>query len=96
MLTQASDDSPLIYASPLFAVQSRMFIELLKDNLSHVTYSAELAGIRYTLQAHSSGILLELRGYNDKQLLLLAKILEAMIHFHIDRVRFDMIKDDVR
>lgn len=56
---------------------------------------AELAGMHYSLEVHSLGIVLDLRGYNEKQLLLLSKILKTMNEFLIEPVRFDVIKDEV-
>ncbi len=39
---------------------------------------------------------LSVKGYNDKQHILLKKIIEKMAMFEIDEKRFDIIKEAVR
>lgn len=51
--------------------------------------------MNYSIEINSSGIIIDLRGYDEKQLLLLSEILETMTHLSIDPIRFDVIKDDV-
>uniref|UniRef100_A0A8B9HF54 Insulin-degrading enzyme n=1 Tax=Astyanax mexicanus TaxID=7994 RepID=A0A8B9HF54_ASTMX len=66
---------------------------LLKDSLNEYAYAAELAGLNYDLQNTIYGMYLSVKGYNDKQHILLKKIVEKMATFEIDEKRFDIIKE---
>uniref|UniRef100_A0A8C4YMS4 Insulin-degrading enzyme n=1 Tax=Gopherus evgoodei TaxID=1825980 RepID=A0A8C4YMS4_9SAUR len=54
------------------------------------TYAACLSGLIYGI---ASGMNLSVEGYNDKQHILLKKIIEKMTTFEIDEKRFEIIKE---
>jgi insulysin len=66
---------------------------LVKDYLNEYLYSAEIAGAGYDIDCHIQGLLLVLRGYNDKLQILLEKIIIEMKNFKVDPERFLLIKE---
>uniref|UniRef100_A0A8C5L6T5 Insulin degrading enzyme n=1 Tax=Jaculus jaculus TaxID=51337 RepID=A0A8C5L6T5_JACJA len=82
--------SRYIYADPLHCNMTYLFIRLLKDDLKEYTYAARLSGLSYGI---ASGMNLSVKGYNDKQPILLKKITEKMATFEIDKKRFEIIKE---
>lgn len=82
--------------SALHTVQSRLYIELVKDALVEYSYDAELAGLSYQLETQADGILLTVDGYNDKLEVLAKVVLEKMKGFEVDEERFNLIVDQVR
>ncbi|TNM99655.1 hypothetical protein fugu_012688 [Takifugu bimaculatus] len=85
--------SPFAYVDPLHCNMAYLYLELLKDSLNEYAYAAELAGLNYDLQNTVYGMHLSVKGYNDKQHILLKKIVEKMATFEIDEKRFDIIKE---
>ncbi|XP_022094344.1 insulin-degrading enzyme-like [Acanthaster planci] len=85
--------SPLAYMDPLHCNLTCLFAVLLRDSLNEYAYAAELANINYNIDSTVYGINIQLGGYNDKQMLLLKKILEKMTNFEIDVNRFEVIKE---
>ncbi|KAM3913652.1 insulin-degrading enzyme isoform 1-T1 [Leptodactylus fuscus] len=85
--------SPFAYVDPLHCNMAYLYLELLKDSLSEYAYAAELAGLNYDLQSTVYGMYLAVKGYNDKQPILLKKIIEKMATFEIDEKRFNIIKE---
>ncbi|XP_042643874.1 insulin-degrading enzyme-like [Tyto alba] len=84
--------SPFAYVDPLHCNMAYLYLELLKDSLNEYAYAAELAGFNYDLQNTIYGMYLSVKGYNDKQPILL-KIIEKMATFEIDEKRFEIIKE---
>uniref|UniRef100_A0A8C9VPF6 Insulin-degrading enzyme n=1 Tax=Scleropages formosus TaxID=113540 RepID=A0A8C9VPF6_SCLFO len=82
--------SRYLYTDPLHCNMSYLFLRLLKDDLKEYTYAARLSGLVYGI---ASGMNLSVKGYNDKQHILLKKIIEKMATFEIDEKRFDIIKE---
>uniref|UniRef100_A0A668VMV7 Insulin-degrading enzyme n=1 Tax=Oreochromis aureus TaxID=47969 RepID=A0A668VMV7_OREAU len=85
--------SPFAYVDPLHCNMAYLYLELLKDSLNEYAYAAELAGLNYDLQNTAYGMHLSVKGYSDKQHILLKKIIEKMATFEIDEKRFDIIKE---
>uniref|UniRef100_A0A673G1H8 Insulin-degrading enzyme n=1 Tax=Sinocyclocheilus rhinocerous TaxID=307959 RepID=A0A673G1H8_9TELE len=85
--------SRYLYADPLHCNMTYLFLRLLKDDLREYTYAARLAGLVYGIASGMNAILLSVKGYNDKQHILLKKIIEKMASFEIDEKRFDIIKE---
>ncbi|XP_078079642.1 insulin-degrading enzyme isoform X1 [Mustelus asterias] len=85
--------SPFAYVDPLHCNMAYLYLELLKDSLNEYAYAAELAGLNYDLQSTIYGMYLVVKGYNDKQHILLKKIIEKMATFDIDEKRFEIIKE---
>ncbi|XP_030424790.1 insulin-degrading enzyme isoform X2 [Gopherus evgoodei] len=85
--------SPFAYVDPLHCNMAYLYLELLRDSLNEYTYAAGLAGLYYCLQNTVYGMYLSVEGYNDKQHILLKKIIEKMTTFEIDEKRFEIIKE---
>ncbi len=71
---------------------ARLYRLLVSDALSEETYPAYLAGLSYTLGVPDSGFEVSISGYQDKQLTLLAKVLDALLNTDIDPAKFDKYK----
>ena len=88
---------PESYASPKSAVCTRIIVALVNDALSEISYSAQLAGLRYSLQATTKGILLHLSGYYDKMgelaLLVIDKLLSVA---NAQEERFTFVKQKIK
>ncbi|KAJ6668915.1 hypothetical protein lerEdw1_007724 [Lerista edwardsae] len=82
-----------LYADPLHCNMTYLLIRLLKDDLKEYTYAARLSGLVYAIASGMNAILLSVKGYNDKQHILLKKIIEKMATFEIDEKRFEIIKE---
>uniref|UniRef100_H9GBN3 Insulin degrading enzyme n=1 Tax=Anolis carolinensis TaxID=28377 RepID=H9GBN3_ANOCA len=82
-----------LYADPLHCNMTYLLIRLLKDDLKEYTYAARLSGLVYAIASGMNAILLSVKGYNDKQHILLKKIVEKMATFEIDEKRFEIIKE---
>ncbi|VEN56875.1 unnamed protein product [Callosobruchus maculatus] len=86
--------SPLAYLDPLNCNLTHMFVQLFKDALNEYAYAAELAGLKWELVNTKYGLILGIGGYNNKQHILLQKIMEKLANFKIDPKRFHMVKDN--
>ena len=56
-------------------------------------YAAELAGLGYSLANTKSGVTVAVKGYSDKQGVLLDKILDKLTRFQVDTNRFNVLKE---
>ena len=56
-------------------------------------HAAELAGLGYSLSNIKAGVTLALKGYNEKQGVLLDKIMEKLAGFTVDEKRFHVLKE---
>ncbi|KAG5318579.1 IDE enzyme, partial [Pseudoatta argentina] len=85
--------SPFAYMDPLSCNFTYMFIKLFRDSLNEYTYAADLAGLRWELNSFKYGITLSIGGYDNKQRVLLEKIMDRMINFKVDPKRFEILKE---
>ncbi|KAK6638804.1 hypothetical protein RUM43_007073 [Polyplax serrata] len=85
--------TPLAYLDPLNCSLTHMFVQVLKDSLNEYAYDAELAGLAWYIMNTEYGITLSISGYNDKQGVLLDKILERMTNLKVDPKRFEFLKE---
>ena len=56
-------------------------------------YAAELAGLGYSLANTKCGVTLAVKGYSDKQGVLLDKIMDRLTRFKVDPARFRILKE---
>jgi len=87
--------SPVAYGTPEQAVSTRLWVKLLNDYLSALTYPAELAGLYYSLSNSPSGVQLVVHGYNDRLRVLLQKVLQHIEGFEVKRDRFAVCKEQL-
>lgn len=85
--------SPLAYASPHHSNLSTMFVRVFQDALTEYSYDAEMAGLEYSLSPTKYGMSLDIRGYHQKQDILLKVIMNKMKTFQVDETRFDVLKE---
>ena len=85
--------SPLAYASPHYTNLTSMFARVFQDSLTEYTYDAELAGLWYALACTKHGLSLDIRGYHQKQDVLLDKIITQMKSFTVNSQRFEVLKE---
>jgi insulysin len=76
---------------PLSTNLTYIFSALLKDALTEYSYAAELAGLAYDIHNTLYGLMLSIRGYNDKQHVLLQKLMDKITSFEICEKRFAIL-----
>jgi len=89
---QFSVRSPVANDSAEHRVQLQLLTALLADELNEMSYSATLAGLNYSLNAHVRGFSVKIKGFSDKQALLLEKILATLSSPVFNPKRFEDIK----
>jgi insulysin len=85
---------------------TKMWCQLVTDSLNEYSYSAEVAGLGYSLLNTKEGVRvktssffrslqnqLTIKGYNCKQDILVRKVVEKMVHLEIDPERFHVIQE---
>jgi secreted Zn-dependent insulinase-like peptidase len=77
------------------AVLTQLYVKIVDDQLSEFSYPAYLAGLTYDLYKHIRGFAVRISGYNDKQALLLWRIVEALTNPTIKPERFAIAKDEL-
>lgn len=91
-------------STPLNSLYLSLFVELLDDELSSLSYYASLAGLHYNFNLAREGISLELIGYSHKEEILLKKLIQTLNTFtsstNIDSIwnkqrieRFEILKE---
>ena len=65
------------FRSPKDSAYANLYARLVLDALNTFAYPAEVAGLSYDIDVQSSGFLITVSGYNDKQPLLLRRILDV-------------------
>ncbi len=79
--------------SPRDLAMASLYVRVVRDALSEAVYPAYLAGLGYSLDVDGYGFELDISGYSDKQLTLLATVLEALTSTPIDPNRFAVLRD---
>jgi len=70
-------DVPDGFRTPADAAYANLYARLVLDALNTFAYPAEVAGLNYDIDVQSSGFLVTVSGYDDKQPLLLNRILDV-------------------
>ncbi|MCZ6641803.1 MAG: insulinase family protein [Gammaproteobacteria bacterium] len=81
--------------NPVDIVMAQAYRRLVVDSLNEFSYPALLAGVGYQLAVTPAGFRISLGGYNDKQSVLLAEVLQAFVNLEIDPDRYALIKDEL-
>lgn len=87
--------SPEVGGSAEQTVQVALYAALLNDLVNEFAYPAHLAGMSFDIYKHSQGISLRVSGYNDKQELLLQRLLDSVVDPAFRQQRFEDIRDDM-
>lgn len=83
---------PLVAVSAEGAAQAKLFAALVMDELKELSHPAEVAGLRYLVQATPRGLDIDISGYNSRQGLLLSKIAKSIHKGSFTQERFDIVK----
>jgi insulysin len=86
--------SPVASDTIKHSVLLSMFTRMIDDQLNEFSYPAILAGLDYSIKEHHRGFSVKVHGFNDKQTLLLDKIIHALTALDFDTQRFANIKQD--
>lgn len=87
--------SPEVGESATLAAAGALYTALLKDAVNEFTYPALLAGLNFDVYKHAQGISLRVSGYDDKQLLLLDRLLDVVEASSFGERRFYNIRADI-
>ncbi len=88
----ASFELPAARDSARHAVALQLFTDLVNDRLNAWAYPAQEAGLGYSLEPTQRGLLLLIHGYDDKQPVLLDKVLDALATPDFPEERFRVLK----
>ncbi|VVC86828.1 unnamed protein product [Leptidea sinapis] len=86
--------SPLAYSEPRNCNLTTLWVLLLRDSLQQFAYAAELASLRWSIGNVRHGISITVDGYDDKQQILLEKIIDKVVNFKADPKRFEIMKEN--
>ncbi len=87
--------SPAVGVSAGEAVKVSLYAALLNDLFNEFAYPAHLAGLSFDIYKNGQGISLRVSGYNDKQALLLQRLLGSIVHPAFRQQRFEDIRSDM-
>ena len=85
--------SELATNSATHTVLTGLFTAIVNDQLNEFSYPAIIAGLSYRLYPHIRGFSMRISGYNDKQQLLLERLIETLREPVVDAERFAIIKE---
>ncbi|XP_045541115.1 insulin-degrading enzyme [Papilio machaon] len=86
--------SPLSYADPESCALLSVWVLLIRDGLQEYAYAAELAGLRWNVTIAKQAVNIVIEGYDDKQHVLLDKIIDHVVNFKTDPKRFNIMKEN--
>jgi secreted Zn-dependent insulinase-like peptidase len=87
--------SPLSAQSVKNSVMTQMLASWLKEASNEFAYPAKLAGLDYTVYKHVRGLTLQLGGYDEKQGLLLDKLLSILTQEAIKSESYALIRQNL-
>ena len=87
--------SPEVGQSAEQTAAAVLYTAMLKDRVNEFAYPARLAGLSFSFYKHAQGISLRVSGYDDKQELLLGRLLEVIADPDFEQARFDDIRRDM-
>ena len=76
-------------------IKTLLYLELVKDALSDISYEASLAGLGYKLWQEKQGVVIRVYGYNDKLPLLVDAIINELAALDIKSDRFEVLKAEL-
>ncbi len=78
------------------AVSLSLLTNLIKDQLNAWSYPAQLAGLSYSISPTMEGLSLFVYGYDEKQSVLLEKVLAALKNPELPEARFQLYKQKLQ
>jgi secreted Zn-dependent insulinase-like peptidase len=88
--------SPLAGDSPAHTVKTELLARMARENLNEFSYPASLAGLNYSIGSSGRGLTLRVSGFNDKQAVLLQRMLDALRNPQIEAERFARVRREYR
>ncbi|KAI0746531.1 LuxS/MPP-like metallohydrolase [Daedaleopsis nitida] len=88
--------SPIAYVTVRHAMMTRLFVDLVQDALSEVTYDAAIAGLGYSVGNDDEGISIGVGGYNDKLDVLLRTVLEKICGIQVAPDRLQVFQEKIQ
>ncbi|MDF1582581.1 MAG: insulinase family protein [Methyloprofundus sp.] len=85
--------SPIANKSPRDALLSSLLASIITKQLNSYAYPASLAGLQYSIYATERGLSISLSGYDQKQPILLERIIAALKKPEITEKRFTILKN---
>ena len=82
--------SPITKSSAKNSMLLSLFTDAINDQLTEFVYPALIAGLEYRLYPHSRGFSFRISGFNDKQNLLLSKIVSTLRSPQFDAEKFEV------
>ncbi|PJE80136.1 Protease 3 [invertebrate metagenome] len=76
-------------------IQLKLYQKLLSRSLNEFGYPAREAGLQYAVSSSREGLSITLTGYQDKQKLLLERILQTIDHFQPEAMAFEQEKEQL-
>ncbi|KAJ2657298.1 metalloprotease [Coemansia sp. RSA 1199] len=89
-------ETPRAYESPLSSVFNQLFMMVLKDTLTEITYDAEIAGLWFEIRDTIEGIVVHIDGFNDKLLQLLEILVKTLRTCKVERTQFEVYSREVK
>ncbi|KAJ2638098.1 metalloprotease, partial [Coemansia sp. RSA 1694] len=89
-------ENPRVYESPLSSILSQLFVLVLKDSLSEITYDAQVAGLWFDIHESVDGFSISVDGFNDKLPQLLRILLTTIKNYKVDDTQFEVYSREVR
>jgi len=87
-----SIDTKSAKTTPTDAVLTSLYMALVRDNLDEFSYPALLAGLYYSVNQTAHGIGFSVSGFDNKQPILIDKILDTLLNLDIREERFLVMK----
>ena len=87
--------SPLVGVDAAQTATAVLYTSLINDRVNEFSYPAALAGLNFRIYKHAQGISLRVAGYNDKQQVLLQRLVDTIEQPDFDPARFNNIRKDM-
>lgn len=81
--------------TPEHAMLTELYVKMVNEQLNEYAYPAQVAGLDYRLHKHIRGFSVRISGYDDKQGLLLERIVGALRDPQIPAERFSIAKQEM-
>ena len=81
--------------TPEDLAMATLYARIVRDALNEAAYPAYLAGLGYGIDVDGHGFQVSIAGYSDKQLTLLATVLDALTSATVDPQRFAVLRDEL-
>lgn len=81
--------------SPRHGVLRELLVETIKEQLNEFAYPASIAGLSYDIDGNSKGLKVSISGYDQKQGVLLERIVDTMKQPDFDANKFQIYKQEL-